>query len=343
MTPRILSFSVGIDDPERLDRFLTDRIGAVPEFQSLTRSQIKLLIERGGVSVNGVVVEKAGTPLKPGAAIVCTWSDAPASAFAPYDTPLEILHEDDAVIVINKPASLTMHPGAGNRAHTLVNGLIAHFQRVTGGRAPELFEEAPLGAARGADVRPGIVHRLDRDTTGVVVVAKTATALQHLSRQFAARTVGRAYLALVFSTPRGLRAVNTADGGTIDAPIGRHPTRRTEMAIVPGGRHAVTHWRVRERFPYGTLVEARLETGRTHQIRVHFNSIGCPVIGDRTYGDFSGLPLPLQRAAERLGRQALHAYKLEFDHPVTGARLTFEGAPPADLQTVLGIFRGGER
>lgn len=336
MTPRTLALSVCPGDPERLDRFLTEKLGALPELQSLTRSQIKLLIERGGVSVNGATVEKAGTPIKVGQEVVCTWRDPAASALLPFDTPLEVLFEDDVVIVLNKPASLTMHPGAGNRAETLVNALVAHFSRAAGGGAPELFQPTP----GGGEVRPGIVHRLDRDTTGVVVVAKTTPALHHLSRQFAARTVGRAYLALVFSTPRGLRAVNTADTGTIDAPIGRHPTRRTEMAVVPGGRKAVTHWRVRERFPYGTLVEARLETGRTHQIRVHFNSIGCPVIGDQTYGDFSGLPLPLQRTAERFGRQALHAYMLEFEHPVSGKRLSFEGTPPADFTACIAAFRG---
>jgi len=337
MTPRTISFSVGPDDPGRLDRFLTAKLGEIDDFRSLTRSQIKLLIERGSVTVNGVSVEKAGAPLKPGAVVLCTWSDVPAVTLAPYETPLDIRYEDETVIVINKPASLTMHPGAGNRAETLVNALVAHFNRTAKGGVPELFQ----GGAGDGPVRPGVVHRLDRDTTGLVVVAKTTAALHHLSRQFAARSVGRAYLALVFSTPRGLRAVNTADTGTIDAPIGRHPTRRTEMAIVPEGRRAVTHWQVRERFTYGTLVEARLETGRTHQIRVHFHSIGCPVIGDQTYGDFSGLPLPLQRSGERLGRQALHAFRLEFEHPVSGERLSFEGDPPADFQVCVAAFRSG--
>jgi len=246
---------------------------------------------------------------------------------------LEVLHEDESLLVINKPAGLTMHPGAGNRAHTLVNALVAHFGA---GSTPELFSSGVTG-------RPGIVHRLDRDTTGLVVVAKTAHALHSLSRQFATRTVGRAYCALVLSTPRGLRAVNTVDGGTIDRPIGRHPTKRTLMAIAAEGRRAVTHWRVLERFAYGTLIEARLETGRTHQIRVHFDSLGCPVIGDKTYGDFSPLPQTLRRAAERFGRQALHAQVLEFDHPVSHKRLAFSGEPPSDFAALLEAFRTGGR
>jgi len=327
---------VEVDDPLRLDRFLTDKLSAVPELRGTSRSQVKILIESGAVCVDGAAIRKAGTPLRPGAVVVVALTEQAPSHLAPFETPLQILYEDEAVVVIDKPANLTMHPGAGNRDQTLVNALVAHFQRGVGGQtAPELFRcEGGAGA-----LRPGIVHRLDRDTTGVVVVAKTAAALHHLSRQFAARSVGRGYLALVFSTPRGLRAVNTADTGTIDAPIGRHPTRRTEMAIVPEGRRAVTHWRVRERFSYGTLVEARLETGRTHQIRVHFNSIGCPVIGDRTYGDFSGLPLALQRSGEKFGRQALHAYRLEFEHPTRGERLTFEGALPHDFLQLVESFR----
>jgi 23S rRNA pseudouridine1911/1915/1917 synthase len=336
MSARSLYFTVAPGDSLRLDRFLTDKLGATPDFSGMTRSQVKLLIEGGAVTVDGALVGKAGTALKPGCTVAVTGSPDDPTHLAPYAAPLTVLYEDEVLIVIDKPAGLTMHPGAGNRDQTLVNALVAHFQAASARPTPELFNPEH----QQAGLRPGVVHRLDRDTTGIVVVAKTTGALHHLSRQFAARTVGRGYLALVFSTPRGLRAVNTMDSGTIDAPIGRHPTRRTEMAITPEGRRAVTHWRVRERFAYGTLLEARLETGRTHQIRVHFTSIGCPLVGDRTYGELSGLPLGLQRAAERFGRQALHAYRLEFEHPTKGTRLAFESAIPADFESLLGAFRG---
>lgn len=331
MTVRVFEFVVEEASAGRLDRFLVDKLAHVTPVA--TRSQLKGWIEQGAVQVDGRCVTKAGMLVAPGAAVTVTMPPAVASPLAPLELTLDILFEDEHLIVINKPAALTMHPGAGNRATTLVNALVAHFSR-TG--SPEAFSDE-------STVRPGIVHRLDRDTTGLVVVAKTAAALLDLSRQFAARTVGRAYAALVFSTPRGLRPVNTTESGTIDRPLGRHPTKRTLMAVVPTGRRAVTHWRVIERFEYGTLVEARLETGRTHQIRVHFESIGCPVIGDRTYGDFSGLPQTLRRLAERFGRQALHACKLEFDHPLTRERLAFTGQLPADFEGLLSHFRGEAR
>jgi 23S rRNA pseudouridine1911/1915/1917 synthase len=322
-----LEFIVAAEDVGRLDLFLARRLAR----GGPSRSQIKAWIERGGVTVSGRMVTKAGTLLSVGDVVEVMAPAAAPVGLPPLELPLDIVYEDTSLIVLNKPAGLTMHPGAGNREHTLVNALIAHFR---GGAAPELFSTEASG-------RPGIVHRLDRDTTGLVVVAKTTAALHALSRQFAARTVGRSYCALVLSTPRGLRAVNTADAGTIDRPIGRHPTKRTLMAIAAQGRRAVTHWRALERFAYGTLLEARLETGRTHQIRVHLESIGCPVIGDQTYGDFSALPPSLRRAAERFGRQALHAQTLEFDHPVTRARLSFSGPPPSDFMALLEAFRTG--
>jgi 23S rRNA pseudouridine1911/1915/1917 synthase len=191
----------------------------------------------------------------------------------------------------------------------------------------------------GEHDRPGIVHRLDKDTTGVVVVAKSTPVHAALSKQFADRTTERSYRALVYTTPRAKRVVQLQDHGEIAKPIGRHPTQRTLMTISEKGKPAVTQWRVVERFAYGTVVECRLQTGRTHQIRVHMDSIGCPVIGDATYGDFSNLPSQLREAAERFGRQALHAATLAFRHPISGEQLSFSAELPADFQSLLEFFR----
>jgi 23S rRNA pseudouridine1911/1915/1917 synthase len=172
----------------------------------------------------------------------------------------------------------------------------------------------------------------------VVVVAKSTSVHAALSKQFAERTIERSYQALVFTTPRAKRAVQLAENGEVRAPIGRHPTQRTLMAVVERGRPAVTHWSVEQRFVYGTLLCCKLETGRTHQIRVHMHHIGSPVIGDPIYGDFSNLPLKLREAAERFGRQALHAASLTFTHPVTGDRLSFSSPYPADFAGLLAVF-----
>lgn len=326
----LLTFPAPGPGDERLDRLVLAWLQSRPELQTTTRSQLKSWIEAGRIAVNGEVRLKAGTIVRPGATISVELVPVGADDIPGWEHPLEIVYEDRDLLVINKPAALTMHPGAGNRAHTLVNALAWHFRH----QGDEFFS---------AGVRPGIVHRLDRDTTGLVVVARNAATHEGLARQFAERSVGRSYLALVFSTPRARRAVTTSDTGRIDAPIGRHPTRRTMMAVVEGGRRAVTNWRVVERMPYGTVLEVRLETGRTHQIRVHCAHLGCPVIGDALYGDFSGLPAPLKRAAELFGRQALHAFRLEFTHPSTGQRLSFTGQPPADLEALMASFRQGGR
>ncbi len=313
--------------PERLDRILESHIQQSGMEGPPTRSQIKLLIEAKCVSVNGKFAEKAGLPVKPGAEISAELLEAEADNLAAYEVPLHVLYEDDQLIVINKPAGLSMHPGAGNKTKTLVNALVHHF----GKGAPELFR-------RGA--RPGIVHRLDRDTTGVVVVAKTVSAHAVLAEQFARRSIGREYRALVFRTPRSLRPINTADDGKIEGNIGRDPHHRKRMAVVQsGGKPAVTHWHVIERLQHGCLVQVRLETGRTHQIRVHMDHIGAPVIGDLTYGTFEGLPVRLRIAAQKFGRQALHAAKLSFLHPVDARKLSFEAPLPEDFQKLLRVFR----
>jgi 23S rRNA pseudouridine1911/1915/1917 synthase len=230
----------------------------------------------------------------------------------PQAMPLDVVHEDDDLLVINKPPGLTVHPGAGRPSSTLVNAVAA--------RVPQL-----LGL--GGGLRPGIVHRLDKDTSGLLVVAKSEAALRDLQAQVAARTMRRTYLALVTGRP-------ALDEGTVNAPIGRDRRHRTRMAVVRTGRPAVTRYRVLERMAAHALVEAHLVTGRTHQIRVHFAHLGHPVAGDPVYGRRG----PDARALG-LSRQALHAYRLQFRHPRTGAAAAFEAAPPADFASAVAQAR----
>ena len=230
----------------------------------------------------------------------------------PEDIPLEVVYEDDAILVINKPVGLVVHPGNGNWSGTLLNALLHHLPQLAG---------VP---------RAGIVHRLDKDTSGLMVVAKSLEAQTSLVRQMQARSVKRHYLALV----RGEPAVS----GVIDKPIGRHPAQRTRMAVVEAGRHAVTRFRVKERFARATLVECQLETGRTHQIRVHMASIGHPLIGDVTYGNSrSGSPV-----LDAFPRQALHAYRLGLAHPVRDEPLEWEVALPSDFSSLLVQLRAAQ-
>jgi 23S rRNA pseudouridine1911/1915/1917 synthase len=269
-----------------------------------SRTRLAQLVDAGEVTVDGERVlprrrlrggERIAVRLVPRP------QDQPHRAEA---LALEVSHEDEAVIVIAKPAGLVVHPGAGNWEGTLLNALLHH--------APEL----------AALPRAGIVHRLDKDTSGLMVVAKTEAAMQSLVRDLAAHAVARTYLALV----RG--AVRAA--GTVDAPIGRHPARRTHMAVVRGGKPAVTHYRVVEAFAAHTLLQCDLETGRTHQIRVHLASVGHPIEGDPTYG---------ARGERLLPRQALHAWRLAFTHPQTGAPVQFEAPLPADFSGLLARLR----
>jgi len=222
--------------------------------------------------------------------------------------PLQVVHEDADVLVVDKPAGLTVHPAPGHPRGTLVNAVLA--------RVPDL-------SGIGGSLRPGIVHRLDKDTSGLLVVAKTDAAYRSLAAQVRSHTVTRVYLALV-------RGAVRREAGVIAAPIGRHPTHRTRMAVTPRGRPAVTHFAVRERLPGSTLLECRLETGRTHQIRVHLRHIGHPILGDPVYG---GAP------AEGIGRQALHASRLEFTHPRTGTRVVYTAPVPADFAGLLAHLR----
>jgi 23S rRNA pseudouridine1911/1915/1917 synthase len=218
---------------------------------------------------------------------------------------LKIVHEDEAILVIDKPAGLVVHPGSGNRDGTLANALLHH--------APQL----------AAVARAGIVHRLDKDTSGLLVVAKTGVAQTDLVRQLQAKTVHREYLALATG--------DIVRGGAIDAPIGRHPVRRTSMAIVASGKAAVTRYEVRERFGDCTLLACRLETGRTHQIRVHLASLGHPLVGDPTYGKRRGIAF---------GRQALHAWRLGLIHTATKTPAQWESPLPSDFASLLAALRG---
>ena len=265
-----------------------------------SRTRLAKLIEEGHVRVDGETASPR-SKVKSGEAVdVALAPRREESAFTPEAIELSVVHEDEHVLVIDKPAGLVVHPGSGNWSGTMLNALLHH--------APRLEELA----------RAGIVHRLDKDTSGLLVVAKTEPAQACLVRQLQARTMKRTYLALA----RG--ALKTP--GTVDAPVGRDPRSRTRMAVVPSGKPAVTHYRVRKAFPHHTLLECELESGRTHQIRVHLASIGHAVEGDPVY---SG------RGPRLIERQALHAWKLAFTHPATGKAARFEAPLPGDFARLL--------
>jgi 23S rRNA pseudouridine1911/1915/1917 synthase len=307
------------EDGERLDRVLASHM------TDLSRSRLKTLVLAGQVTIDGAPVLDPGRKVRADDAIaIMVPAPEPAEPRA-EPIPLSIVYEDDAIIVIDKPKGLVVHPAAGNWTGTLVNALIAHCGDSLSG----------IGGVR----RPGIVHRLDKDTTGLLVVAKTDRAHRKLAAQFAdhGRTgaLERAYLAFVWGVPARPK-------GTIDKPIDRHPHARDKMAVRPGGRTAITHWEVLERYAgadqkgVASLVECRLETGRTHQIRVHLAAIGHPLLGDSVYGPgfktkASQLPERARDALAALDRQALHAHILVLEHPVTGELLHFRSELPADL------------
>jgi 23S rRNA pseudouridine1911/1915/1917 synthase len=304
---------------ERLDRVLAARV------EGLSRSRLKTLVLDGRVTLSGRTIRDPGHRVNAGDTLVV---EVPAPAPAqPAAEPiaLAVVYEDADLVVIDKPAGLVVHPAAGNWTGTLVNALIAHCGDSLSG----------IGGER----RPGIVHRLDKDTSGLMVVAKNDLAHQALAAQFAdhgrSGPLTRGYLAFAWGVPDRPK-------GTIDAPLGRHPRARERMAVRPDGRPAVTHWTVAETYagrdgtPAASLIACRLETGRTHQIRVHLAHIGHPVLGDGTYGrgfkTKAALLGPAGRAAvARLERQALHAHILGFDHPATGQFLEFHSELPADL------------
>lgn len=298
----------------RLDRWLA---GALPD---LSRSRLQELISGGHVRVDGHV-RKAAYRLRGGEQVEVEVPPRPPEELVPEPMALAILHEDDHVLVVDKPAGLVVHPGAGHGRGTLVAGVLAH---------------APGTAGVGGPRRPGVVHRLDKGTSGVLVLAKSQAAYEGLTRQLAARTVRRRYIAVV----HGRLA---SDAGTIDAPIGRDPHHRKRMAVRPPGqgKRAVTRYRVLERLGPFTVIEARLETGRTHQIRVHLASLGHPVVGDDTYGRSRGRPpVPIDGLA-------LHACDLAFVHPITGEQMAFSAPLPPRLERLLSHLRNtrypGER
>ncbi len=311
----------------RLDAWLA---GAI---EDLGRNRAKKLIVEGRVAIGGRTIVEPKRPVKPGECVTIDLPPPEPAEPAAEAIPLAIVYEDDALIVIDKPPGLVVHPAAGHAGGTLVNALIAHCGESLSGI--------------GGVARPGIVHRLDKDTSGLMVVAKTDRAHKGLAAQFAdhGRTgpLERAYLALIWGAP-------DRPQGTVDLPLARSTRNREKIAVTrAGGRHAVTHYTVLERFgpgerPLATLVECRLETGRTHQIRVHMAAIGHPVVGDRAYGSGFAtkaglLDEPAKSLTAAFPRQALHAFRLGFEHPVTGAEMLFESPPPDDMAALVAAFK----
>ncbi|MAG20890.1 MAG: RNA pseudouridine synthase [Candidatus Marinimicrobia bacterium] len=298
----------------RIDKYLAE------EIEILSRTKVKDYITKDNVLVDGSSV-KPSYLLRGGETIQLEIEEEGPPGLEAENIPLNIVHEDNDIIVLNKPAGLVVHPGAGNRSGTLVNGLIYHFSH--------------LSSLSGA-LRPGIVHRLDKNTSGIMVVAKTDLSHIRLARQFADRKVNKKYLALVWGVPE-------KDEGTVDAPIGRNPRNRQKFGVVEAGRRAVTRYRVVEEFDHLSLVELHPETGRTHQLRVHLAFMGHPVFADEVYsGGLStvrGFLKETQRSLKSLysliERQALHALSLSFTHPSTDELVEFVAPLPDDLHNVL--------
>ncbi|MDP5018735.1 MAG: RluA family pseudouridine synthase [Dolichospermum sp.] len=295
------------ENTDRLDRYLSQ------ELSDLSRSRIQQLIEQGHVQVNDTVCTSKKINLKTGDRIILEIPAIQPLALIAENIPLDILYEDDELIILNKPAGLVVHPAPGHPDGTLVNAILAHCPNLPG-----------IGGVQ----RPGIVHRLDKDTTGAIAIAKTDLAYQHLQAQLQAKTARREYLGLIYGVPK-------TETGIIDLPIGRNPQDRKRMAIVSiedGGRNAVTHWRVKERFGNYTLIHFQLETGRTHQIRVHSAKMGHPLVGDPIYssGHSLGVNLP---------GQALHAWKLQLQHPVSGNLVEVTAPLPRSFATLLEVLR----
>lgn len=312
---------------ERLDRLLS------LAFDDISRSRFKDLVKQGQAAVNGRTIVEPNYRVKPGDEIIVNVPPAEDPVPKPENIPLNIVYEDDELVVIDKMAGMVVHPAAGNWSGTLVNALIAHCGDSLSG----------IGGVR----RPGIVHRLDKETSGLMVVAKTDRAHKSLSEQFAAHgrdgRLTRAYECLVWGVPERRK-------GKIDAPLGRKHTNRQKIAVSERGRHAVTHYEVLEAMPPGAAnpltsrLRCVLETGRTHQIRVHLAHIGHPLLGDEQYGSHFAasarkLSEPAKKALEKLKRQALHAVHLGFQHPVTGEHMGFDSELPGDMQKLLDACR----
>lgn len=305
-----LTFQVALEDAGvRLDSYLATRI------DGWSRARLQRLIESEDVLVNGKP-SKPSYKLHKNDELEVELIAPPSTGFTPEAIPIDIVYEDETLIVVNKTAGQVVHPAAGIHSGTLANALAYHFQQL-----PD----------SGAGVRPGIVHRLDRDTSGLLVVAKTEAALEQLSDQFRDRTVFKSYVALVHGRL-------SAESGKIDQPLGRDPSNRTRMAVVRGGRSALSLFRVRRHFDRFTLLDVELKTGRTHQIRVHLAWLKHPVVGDETYG--GGRDNTIQNAQLRahvrnLGRHFLHAERLAFAHPKTGEQVEFTSPLPRELSELL--------
>ena len=301
---------------QRLDAFLTSALA------ELSRSRVADLVRQGHLRSAAGVIADPSHRVKPGERFELTVPEPVSAEPEPQDLPLEILFEDEHLIVLVKPAGLVVHPAPGHAAGTLVNALLHHCGQSLSG----------IGGVR----RPGIVHRLDREVSGVMVAAKHDRAHLALAAQFTVHSVGRVYEAIVWGVPQ-------ASSGTVDAPIARDPVDRKRMAIArSGGKRAVTHWRLMEAAAgRAARLEVRLETGRTHQIRVHLASRGHPIVGDRVYAGRRAPPLPAPARALLDGgrRIALHARELAFDHPIGGQRLSFLSPPPASFAELLDLLR----
>jgi 23S rRNA pseudouridine1911/1915/1917 synthase len=296
-----------IENSDRLDRYLSQKLS------DLSRSRIQQLIEQGHVQVNDQICTSKKINLKIGDRISLEIPAIEPLKLIAADIPLDILYEDEELIILNKPAGLVVHPAPGHPEGTLVNAILSHCPNLPG-----------IGGIQ----RPGIVHRLDKDTTGAIVIAKTDLAYQHLQAQLQAKTARREYLGLVYGVPK-------TETGSIDLPIGRNPQDRKKMGIVSvedGGRSAITHWQVQERLANYTLIHFQLETGRTHQIRVHSAKIGHPIVGDPLYSSAHSIGV-------NLPGQALHAWKLQLQHPVSGKLLQVTAPLPRSFTTLLEVLR----
>ncbi len=299
----------------RLDSYLAKNI------RGWSRARLQRLIEAGDVLVNSKLA-KASHRVSANDEIDVELAPAPESNFTPENIPLEIVFEDDHIIVINKPAGLVVHPAAGINSGTLANALAYHFQQLSNARS----------------IRPGIVHRLDKDTSGLLVAAKTEAAHESLGDQFRAREVFKSYVALVYGIVK-------QESGRIEQPIARDPRNRTRMAIVPGGRGALSLYKVRRSYDSFTLLDVELKTGRTHQIRVHLAWLKHPVVADELYGggrENSIRDAQLRARIRKLKRQFLHAERLGFRHPETGEPMTFVASLPAELTQFLELLEDAQ-
>ncbi len=325
--PITVRFVPGRSIEKRLDRYLVDRI------PFLSRTSLQRLIKEEAVTVNGRP-GKASTTVKGGDEIVAILPPPPSSELPAEDIPLRVVYEDDEMIVVDKPDGIIVHPARGNLSGTMINGLAYHFAHRSGGGLSRVGEE---------HARPGVVHRLDRHTTGLLDCAKSETAHWRLARQFEERRTKKRYLAVVHG-----HVEPAAD--VIDLPLGKHPTVREKYAVRwdPTGKPSVTIYHVRERYVGFTLLELRLETGRTHQIRVHLSHLGWPIVGDDVYGgraltvgDVAG-PAGAAGAGPRevlISRQALHAARLTLSHPITRAAMTFDAPLPPDMARLIALLR----